>query len=371
MNITLFVIAFLGLFALLTMYISRRLVHHLHLSERKKKLFRYFLYLNYIGILLYGLARYSGEFPNWLFFLVSLPIGVLFLLFCTAVLYDILRVILHFSPISSSRRAFFKKSLDIASLTMAVAVTARSIYEARDVKIEDVNIKIKNLQQAYSIVQLSDIHIGGLIDAAFMKDVVKRVNKLSPDVIVITGDLVDIKLSSAHDALEALTKLKAKYGIYFIVGNHEYFHGVAKIIERVKSLGIRVLENENIYIGDAKRGFNLAGVYDMFGYRVGHHLPDLSKALVNRDENSPTLLLAHQPLFIDEVKSGVDLMLSGHTHGGQLYPFQILVKLQQHYIRGLHQHNENLQIYVNKGTGFWGPPMRLGANSEITHIHLT
>jgi predicted MPP superfamily phosphohydrolase len=370
MDITLFFIAFLGVFALISMYISKRYISHLHLSKKSKLWLKYFLYFNYFGIFLYMYGRYSGEFPNWLFFLVSLPIGILFMLFCTAIIYDISRVLLQASPVAPKRREFFKKTLDISSFGLAFALSGKAIYEAKSIKLERIDVRLKNLQQTYKIVQLSDIHIGGLIDAAFLEDVVQRVNALNPDIVVITGDLVDVKLSHAMNTLYELKKLNTKYGTYFILGNHEYFHGVDEIIVLVKSLGIRVLENENVYIGEEEQGFNLAGVYDVFGYRVLHHIPDLQKALTGTNKSSPTILLAHQPRFIEEVTNGVDLMLSGHTHGGQLYPFKFLVQLQQPYIDGLHQHNENLQIYVNKGTGFWGPPMRLGANSEITEITL-
>jgi len=182
--------------------------------------------------------------------------------------------------------------------------------------------------------------------------------------------LVDIDIKRAHDAIEELRKFNSTYGTFYIVGNHEYFHGIEKIIARVKELGIKVLENENVYVGEKGKGFNLAGVYDLFGYRAETHLPDLNVALKNVDASSPTILLAHQPKYLEEVKGGVDLVLSGHTHGGQIYPFKFLVSLQQPYISGLHQHTKDLQIYVNKGTGFWGPPMRLGASAEITEINL-
>jgi len=367
MNPLLFFIAFLGVFILINIYISKRLIAKLDINSKNKHYLRIFLILNFFGIIGYMIGRYYIDFPNWLYFLFSLPIGILFLLFCTAIIYDISRVILHYSPISQKRREFFKRSLDISSLVIASTLSARSIYEARDVKLEKVNIKIKKLKRAYKIVQLSDLHIGGLIDEKFIKKIVQRVNALNPDLVVITGDLVDINIVHAKDTLHELRGLSSKYGTYFIVGNHEYFHDVAKIIDAVKSLGIRVLENENIYIGKENEGFNLAGVYDIFGYRTKTYMPDINKALKNL-QKSPTILLAHQPKYIQEVKDSVDLVLSGHTHGGQLYPFRFLVKLQQPYISGLHQHNEELQIYVNKGTGFWGPPMRLGANSEITEI---
>lgn len=369
MNPILFFIAFVGVFILLNMYISKRFIQKLDIKDKTKNYLRIFLVVNFFGIIGYMLGRYYFDVPNWLYFLFSLPIGVLFLLFCTAVIYDISRVILSKSPISDSRRLFFKKSLDISSFVFASSISARSIYEARFVKLEKVDVSIKNLKKEYTIAQLSDIHIGGLIDAAFIKDIVQRVNALKPDVVVITGDLVDIDISKAQAPLHELQKLDSTYGTYFIVGNHEYFHGIEQIMTKVKSLGIRVLENENLYIGEDGEGFNLAGVYDVFGYRAKHHEPDLYEALKNK-KDSPTVLLAHQPRYIEEVGSGVDLILSGHTHGGQLYPFKFLVKLQQPYISGLHQHTQELQIYVNKGTGFWGPPMRLGATSEITLLSL-
>lgn len=370
MNQLLFFSAFLGVFILLNMYISKRLIAKLDVSERTKRYLLIFLIINLIGIVCYMLGRYYVNIINWLYFLFSVPIGVLFLLFCTAVVYDISRVLLSFAPVSDSRRIFLKKSLDVASLAVASTLTLRSLYEARFVKVEKVHVAIKNLKESYKIVQLSDLHISGLIDREFVKDMVKRVNALAPDVIVITGDLIDIDILHAKETVGELTNLTSKFGTYFIVGNHDYFQEITKIIEAVKSLGIKVLENENVYIGEEGKGFNLAGVYDLMGYRTKTYMPDLYKALEGKKE-SPTILLAHQPKFIEEVTDGVDLMLSGHTHGGQLYPFKFLVSLQQPYISGLHQHNENLQIYVNKGTGFWGPPMRLGASSEITEIVIT
>ena len=253
-------------------------------------------------------------------------------------------------------------------MALAFGLVGRSLYEARHITLEKIKVKINGLKHPYSIVQLSDIHIGGLINKEFIHDLVQKVNDLKPDIVVITGDLVDIDIKYARPALEELMNLETKYGTYFVVGNHEYFHNIDTIINEVNSLGIKTLENESVYIGNKDHGFNLAGVYDIFGYRADYKKPDLQKALQNTQE-APTVLLAHQPKYIEKVQN-VDLMLSGHTHGGQLYPFRFLVKLQQPYIKGLHQHDERLQIYVNKGTGFWGPPMRLGASSEITYLEL-
>jgi len=367
-RLSIFVIIFLSVFVLLNVYIIKRFINKLHIDKKYKRYFKLFLLINYIGVIGYMYARYNPDIPNWLYFLLSLPIGIVFLIFCTAIIYDISHTLITKAPLSNKRREFFKKGLDYASVGVALTLSGRAMYEAKFIELEKVDIKIKDLKQSYSIVQLSDVHIGGLIDQKFIRDIVKRVNILNPDIVVITGDLVDIALHYAKPALAELKNLKTKYGTYFIVGNHEYLHGIDDIISTVNSMGIKTLENENVYIGEKGNGFNLAGVYDQIGYRMEHHQPDLKKSLENIDDKAPTVLLAHQPRFINEVSSDVDLVLSGHTHGGQLYPFRILVKMVQPYIAGLYAHSKHTQIYVNKGTGFWGPPMRLGASSEITYI---
>ncbi len=369
MKISLFATIFLSIMTLFTLLIARRFVRKLHFKQKTKNIIYIFLALNLFGVLGYMLARHNPSLPNWAYFLLSVPIGLIFLLFVATVFYELFSRILNATTISEKRRNFFKKSLDIGAVSIAGGINAKAMYNAKTVEIEKVKIKIKNLEQVYSIVQLSDIHIGGLIDKEFIANLVKRVNALNPDVVVITGDLVDVKLDYAKPALDELKNIKSNYGNYFCVGNHEYFHGLVPIINYINTLNFKTLENENVYIGQEDKGFNLAGVYDVFGYNIDAYKPDLKKALDGRLINNPTVLLAHQPKYVEEVKN-VDLVLSGHTHGGQIFPFNYLVKLQQPYVKGLHQHNEETQIYINKGTGFWGPPMRLGASSEITHITL-
>lgn len=374
MRFVIFATIFLTVFALLHLYIVKRFVNKLHIKERYKKFFKLFLLFNFLGIAGYMYARYNPEVPSWLYFLLSLPIGVVFLTFSTAVIYDISRIFLSKIPLNENRREFFKKSLDISSLAIAGALSGRAIYEAKHIVVENVDIKIKNLQKPYTIVQLSDVHIGGLVDEEFIRQLVIRVNNLNPDLVVITGDLVDVALQYAKPALKQLQNLKSTYGTFFVAGNHEYLHGLDGILSYIDSLDINVLENESIYIGEQNQGFNLAGVYDVMGNRVGHHKPDITKALQNK-KDAPTVLLAHQPRYINSLLEkellDIDLILSGHTHGGQLYPFRILVKMVQPYIAGLYTHSASTQIYVNKGTGYWGPPMRLGAMAEITNITIS
>jgi uncharacterized protein len=371
MSFIIFFSVFTIVFAFQTFIIKKRLINKLDFTYKTKKYLSLILYITFFAVLMYPVARYYPLVPNWLYFLLSLPIGVIFLTFIITLLHEIISFGFSKTKFKKNRREFFKKGLDIGAISVVIATNAKAIDNARDIELEIVDVKINNLKQPYSMVQLSDIHIGGLIDKKFIKSLVDKVNILNPDVIVITGDLVDTKLEFAKAALDELKNLKSKFGIYFIVGNHEYFHGVQPIIDYVNSLGIKTLENENIYIGPKENGFYLCGVYDRFGNRYGSYKPDINKALENT-ANHPTVLLAHQPKFIDEIEStkGIDLILCGHTHGGQIFPFNFLVKLQQPYVRDLNTHNEFTQVYVNKGTGFWGPPMRLGASSEITYLKL-
>lgn len=372
MNFIIFISVFILVFTLQTFIIKKRLIDKLHFNNKTKKYLSTFLYITFLGVILYPFARYYPIVPNWLYFLLSLPIGIIFVTFMITIIHEIISFGFNKTNFKENRREFFKKSLDITAVSMIVATNAKAMDNARNIEIETVNVKIKNLKKPYSIVQLSDIHIGGLIDKNFIATLVKKVNDLAPDVVVITGDLVDTKLEYAKEALDELKNLNPVFGTYFIVGNHEYFHGVKPIIDYVNSLGIKTLENENVYIGSQNEGFNLAGVYDRIGTRHNFYAPDIKKALQDK-KDSPTILLAHQPKFIEEIENSdeIDLMLSGHTHGGQIFPFNYLVKLQQPYVRGLNQHTPNTQVYVNKGTGFWGPPMRLGASSEITLLNLT
>ena len=371
MNLILFISIFIIIFAFQTLIIKKRLINRLDFGYKTKKYLSIFLYLTFLGSIFYPIARYFPIVPNWLYFLLSLPIGMIFLTFIITIFHEIISFGINQTPYTKNRREFFKKGLDIGTISFVLATNAKAIDNAKNIELEFVNVRINNLALPYTIIQISDIHIGGLINQKFIKNLVNRINILNGDIVVITGDLVDTKLEFAAPALNELKNIKSKYGTYFIVGNHEYFHGVEPIIDYVNSLGIKTLENENIYIGEKNNGFNLCGVYDRFGFRYGAYEPDINKALENI-ENSPTILLAHQPKYIQEIDNtkNIDLILCGHTHGGQIFPFNFLVKLQQPYVKGLHQHNEFTQVYVNKGTGFWGPPMRLGASAEITILKL-
>ena len=270
------------------------------------------------------------------------------------------------------RRQFVARVLGATITFAAFALGSSGLVAAlRPAAVKRVRVALGRLPRGldgYTIAQLSDIHVGPTIGREFMVDMVARTNALGPDMICITGDLVDGSVAELGELVRPLAELRAKDGVFFVTGNHEYYSGADEWIAFLKTLGVRVLRNERVPIGGVD-GFDLAGVDDWTAKDFGHGA-DLRRALEGRDPERAVILLAHQPKAIDEAELlGVDLQLSGHTHGGQLFPFNYLVKLQQPYIAGLHTQGKT-QIYVSRGTGYWGPPMRVMAPAEITRIEL-
>ncbi|MBU1643453.1 metallophosphoesterase, partial [bacterium] len=179
--------------------------------------------------------------------------------------------------------------------------------------------------------------------------------------------LLDRKIETAKEELSPLKELQTKYGTYFILGNHEYFHGAQDIADYMPELNIRPLLNDSVIIGSGANAFNLVGLNDLISLRM-HILPvDTDKAFEKVNKNLPTILLSHQPKSIEIVTGKeYDLMISGHTHGGQIFPFGFLVMLQQPFLAGLHAIDAARQIFVSRGAGYWGPPVRVFAPSEIS-----
>lgn len=279
-------------------------------------------------------------------------------------------------PIDPARRELIARGFAAASGVAALGATGVAVRSGlADVTIPEVPVKLERLPPQLSgltVVQMSDIHVGPLIGQRFVRTIVEKSNALKPDVVVLTGDLVDGSVRELRAHTELLGKLRARWGVYFVTGNHEYYSGVESWMKELQRLGIRVLRNEHVRIGDAA-SIDLAGVDDAQAHRFGNgHGEDVERAVQGRDPERELILLAHQPKAIEAAaRAGAGLQLSGHTHGGQIWPFRHAVGLVQPYVDGLHRHGDRTQIYVSRGTGFWGPPMRLAAPAEITKIILT
>ncbi|MCL4431677.1 MAG: metallophosphoesterase [Epsilonproteobacteria bacterium] len=354
-------------FAMVHYLAYTRVISRLHVSIRTKRVLKYLLILNVFVIMGYLLSRYTLSPPKYLYFLLSLGIGVGFVLFVGTILYEVLHLLQHYTPFDEEKRYFFKRTTDIGFLALGSAYIAAATLEgSKEPVVKYVDVKQNRFNgKSYTIAQISDMHIGGLIDREFVSKSVQMINKLNPDIIVITGDLSDAHVNEIKEAIDELHHLKSRYGTYYIVRNHEYFHSLEDTIAHLKTLNIHVLENSSVKIED----FYIAGVYDLFGYRFGSYLPDIGQAMKNIPRDASTLLLAHQPKYVEYLEGFTpSLILSGHTHGGQIWPFEYLVRLAQPYIAGLYSLDSNRHIYVNSGIGFWGPPMRLGSQAEITCI---
>jgi predicted MPP superfamily phosphohydrolase len=274
---------------------------------------------------------------------------------------------------SPERRELLARGL--AGLAGVVTMTLAGVSMASalaSVKVQRVRVPLRDLPEplrGFKIVQLTDIHVGPTIGKSFIEELVETTNGLDPDVIAITGDLIDGTVADLGDHVRPLSALRARHGVFFVTGNHEYYSGADEWMAFLGTLGIRVLANERVTIEHDGAHLDLAGVHDWESRQFGHG-PDLERALGDRAEGRKLVLLAHQPKQIESASAlGVDLQISGHTHGGQIMPFNYLVRLQQPYVAGLHDH-AGTKLYVSRGTGYWGPPMRLGIPAEITHIEL-
>jgi predicted MPP superfamily phosphohydrolase len=223
----------------------------------------------------------------------------------------------------------------------------------------------------FRIVQISDIHIGPILGRGFAASLTERVNALEPDLVAVTGDLVDGSAALLADEVAPFAELRARHGVYFVTGNHDHYSGADAWARRAGELGMRVLRNERVAIGDADAGFDLVGVDDHHAHFVGGGRSDLATALAGRDPERAAVLLAHDPATFGRARrEALDLQLSGHTHGGQIWPFAWFVRLATPWVAGRYREGR-VQLYVSRGTGFWGPPLRLGAPAEITEITIT
>lgn len=378
-----FLVFVIGIDASLHYYLWGRLVRDAEWPPKWRRVgtgaFLFFALLVPLRFVTFRVAALSGErgsIGSMMSWVAYTWLGVLFFLFFLTFASDVIRLVLRITTGAPEpdRRRFLARAFagGIAAMTGALGI-ASLVEGLREIGVHRLQIPIAKLPKAlhgYRIVQLTDIHVGPTIGGDFIETLVAKTNALEADLVAITGDLVDGSVASLAPFVAALARIKAKDGVFFVTGNHEYYSGVDEWLAHLKTLGIRVLRNEHVAIR-GKNGFDLAGVDDAHAASYGHgHGMNVPKALFGRDESRALVLMAHQPKAIfDASKGKVDLQLSGHTHGGQLFPWNYFVKLDQPYVEGLFDH-EGTKIYVSPGTGYWGPPMRLGTRAEITCVEL-
>jgi predicted MPP superfamily phosphohydrolase len=327
-------------------------------------------------------SRFLPQRINEAFFRPALSwMGIMFISAVAVLASDSLKgavlfLMRSFAPAFATSLDLVRLNQDFAlgALALATSGVLLAFRQGQRYQVKHVEVQLRNLPQAldgFKLVQLSDVHVGATIGRRFLNEVVRSVNALTPDAVVITGDLVDGPVTRLAVEVEPLRDFKSKHGTFFVTGNHEYYSGAEEWCTLLRELGIRVLRNERVSLGNQEAALDLLGIDDYSAAQFGRgHGANLQKAAAGRDPSRVSVLLAHQPRAAAEAaQHGISLQLSGHTHGGQIWPFSLLVKLQQPFVSGLHELN-GMRVYVSNGTGYWGPPMRLFAPAEVTEIVL-
>ena len=276
-------------------------------------------------------------------------------------------------PVDPTKRRLFTNATSLGVLGLSGGLAGVGYREARRLaEIVEVSVPIKDLPanlEGFKIVQVSDIHVGQTIRKPYLDAVIDAVNAQSPDMVAITGDLVDGFVEDMREEMTSLSRIKARHGSFYVTGNHEFYWDAQAWEEEVARLGVNVLHNRHEVIEHEGERVIVAGITDYSAGRFG--VETSPKKALEGAPDGVKILLAHQPKSIKATaETSANLQLSGHTHGGQFFPINLFVGFAHPFTAGLHSLTEQLQIYVSRGTGYWGPPMRLGAASEITVLRL-
>jgi hypothetical protein len=302
-----------------------------------------------------------------------LSMGFFSSLLVTTLVRDLVLAALHLSGYLTAE-AVRLSAMAVPLLALGVS-TLGFVNARRLARVKRVDVPIANLPPSlngYAIAQVSDIHVGPTIRRPYLNAIVNRVNRLGADAIAVTGDLVDGSVHRLALHTQPLARLSAPDGVFFVTGNHEYYSGAEEWIAEVRRLGLTVLMNQHVVRRRGDAALMIAGVAD---YTAHHfhpsHKSDPRRAAAGAPPDvGVRVLLAHQPRSAAEAaEAGFDLQLSGHTHGGQFFPWNLFVPLQQPFVAGLHRVRD-MWVYISRGTGYWGPPKRFGAPSEITLLRL-
>ncbi|ATL65797.1 metallophosphoesterase [Nocardia terpenica] len=299
-------------------------------------------------------------------------LGVTWVLFTWSVLGLLAQGVLAAAGVADPGRS---RGVAIGVLAVSAALVVWGVIEARRVpRVRTVEVRIPGLGAGLDglrLVVVTDTHFAALNRLRWSERVVEAVNAQRPDIACHAGDLADGPVDRRRSQVDPLGKVEAELGRFYITGNHEYFGDAAGWIDHMRSLGWRPLRNQHEILTRGGDRLVLAGIDDPTGVSLAGHGPDLSAALAGADPDLPVVLLAHQPKQVAEAaKAGVALQISGHTHGGQIWPFHYLVRFDQPVVAGLSRHGERIQLYTSRGTGFWGPQLRVFAPSEITVLVL-
>jgi predicted MPP superfamily phosphohydrolase len=373
-----FIVVVICIVGLLHAYIGWRILPDLPLPAIYAVLGGFWLLLSFVLIPLGLLSRAITMQPlsDRLAWAGMLAMGFFSSLLVLTILRDIALLLAEPLHLNRAFLTFLTHDSAIAVPLVAFAVSLIGFFNARRVAaVRRVDVPIANLPLAlhgFTIAQISDVHVGATIKRPYLEAIVDKVNHLQPDMIAVTGDLVDGSVARLHTHTAPLANLVARHGTYFVTGNHEYYSNAEEWVAEIKRLGIAVLANQHVLLRHEHATVLVAGVND-YG---AHHFDaaqrsDPQAALKGAPSQiAVKILLAHQPRSAEAAaEAGFDLQLSGHTHGGQFFPWNFFVPMQQPFTAGLNRWHD-MWVYTSRGTGYWGPPKRLWAPSEIALLRL-
>jgi uncharacterized protein len=349
-------------------------------AEPPKRERRILLYLFIFLVASFPISKILGwhdfnAFVYLLTLIASVWMGLAFYFFLLALGSDLVIVffkMLRFRPkVFAAQSLFYNRALVACIAGSVFIIGGFALQEARNLGVTRLEIPLRGLPReldGFSLVQVSDVHYGMLTVNKELSKIVDRVNDLHPDMVVITGDLVDESVSHMEEMKVPLSRMKSRHGILAIMGNHEYYAGVDRAVAIMEGVNIRVLRNA---VKVLPGGLQILGIDDPTGYRrMGEAEPDFDRLVSGLDPQKPSILLYHQPILFERAASlGIGLQLSGHTHGGQLFPIRYVSKMIYPLTPGLHQSGDRY-LYVSWGAGTWGPPMRLKCPPELVYIRL-
>jgi uncharacterized protein len=324
-----------------------------------------------MSMMTHSLPRPQADRIAWIGFVLM---GAFSSFFVFTLLRDVLLLVAW--PVVPEQLPELRRISAIGAVVVAMTVTLVGLVNARRrARVVETDVPVENLPEAlvgFSIAQISDVHVGATIKRDYVQAIVDAVNALQPDAIAVTGDIVDGSVQDLAHHVEPLGDLRAKHGVFFVTGNHEYYSGEPQWTREFRRLGLTVLMNDHVVVKHRDTSLVVAGVADYSAHHFNPaHRSDPALAIVRAPASSIKILLAHQPRTAEAAAAaGYHLQLSGHTHGGQFWPWNHFVRFQQPYTAGLHR-LKGLWIYISRGTGYWGPPKRFGAPSEISLLRLT
>ena len=376
----LFFLLFAGLLASVSVYLYRRLIRDVTGHKVLRVVGAGLVVGLSLGALMLRVLRPRATFSQTFAVGLALWMGMLLYTVLSLWVLELVRVARarlakEAAPPSPERRLFLSRALAATSVAAGGGLASFGVYRAYSPPgVTEFTVKLPGLPRTldgYSIVQLSDVHIGPVLRQAFLDDLVERANALKPDLLAVTGDLVDGSVEDLGDIVGRMGRLRARHGTYFVSGNHDWYAGWDEWSQALSAMGLTVLRNRWLTIGDAGGSFDLIGLDD-YGSRHVAQGYDFSAALAGRDPSRPSVVLSHQPgSFDDTVKEKLGLQLSGHSHGGQTFPSTGISSLIWGPRSAGYSREGDSQLVVSRGCGFVGPPMRLGSPPELVKVILT